>query len=133
MKVCVLLITLAIVMGCGRQNGTTRDSISQTKVAPVRLAINEPHDVDSAYAKGIVTRKNGTKREGYILLQCPGYLTVCFEINSSEPGSSELVPIEDVKCVKLEETLDDVDPFWKKLQEEITVVTPRSDAGGSNR
>jgi len=40
-----------------------------------------------------------------------------------------LVPNEEVKCVKLEETIDDVDPLWRKLQEEMTVVTARSHAG----
>ncbi len=77
---------------------------------------------NKAYAKGVVTRKNGKKVAGHILLQCPGYLTVCFKINSSEPGSSELVAIKDVKSVVLDGPIDDVDPLWTKLQDHMTVV-----------
>ena len=80
------------------------------------------NSANEAYAKGVVTRKNGKKVAGHILLQCPGYLTVCFKINSSEPGSSELVPFEEVKRVVLDGAIDDVDPSWKQLQEEMTVV-----------
>lgn len=123
---------MPFLIGCGMQNDAAPDRIPQVEVASEGRATGEPDDLDNAYAKGVVTRKDGKRVVGQILLQCPGYLTVCFEINSSEPGSSELVPIEDVKCVELEETLDDVDPFWKKLQEELTVVTARSDADASN-
>jgi len=80
------------------------------------------NSANEAYAKGVVTRKNGKNVAGHILLQCPGYLTVCFKINSSEPGSSELVPFEEVQSVVLEGDRDDVDPFWEELQNELTVV-----------
>ena len=80
------------------------------------------NSANKAYAKGVVTRKNGKKVAGHIVLQCSGYLTVCFKINSSEPGTSEHVAIKDVKSVVLDGAIDDVDPFWGKLQEEMTVV-----------
>jgi hypothetical protein len=84
MKPFVLLVTMPFLIGCGMQSDTARDRIPQVEVAAEGPATSEPDDLDNAYAKGVVTRKDGKRVVGHILLQCPGYLTVCFEINSSE-------------------------------------------------
>jgi hypothetical protein len=112
MKAHILLVAIPVLAGCGGPEGP------------------EPGiDVDRAYAKGAVLLKTGENVAGQILLQGPGYLTVCFKIDSFEPGSSRLVRIEDVQAVLLEESLDDVDPLWKELQKEMTVMTGRSPVG----
>ncbi len=128
MKACVTLLSCLILLGCGkqselaRQNPHTTNSMPPTREASPGPERSETKSVNNAYAKGVVTRKNGKEVAGHILLQCPGYLTVCFKINSSEPGSSELVAIEDVKRVVLDGAIDGVDPLWKKLQDAMTVV-----------
>ena len=82
-----------------------------------------------AYAKGVVILKTGEKVSGYILLQCPGYLTVCFEIASSEPDGAQLIRNDDVQSVLLEGAWEDVNPYWRELQKEMTVMTEQATAG----
>ncbi len=90
------------------------------------LTSSQWHPADSVYAEGVVTLKTGRTVAGQIILQCPGYLTVCFKIDTSEPGTSELVPYEEVRSVMLEEALSDVDPLRTQLRqdEEITIAAP---------
>ena len=57
---------------------------------------------------------------------------MCFKIHSSEPDSVRLVRNEDVQSVLLEGGWEDVDPYWKELQKEMTVVT-RQLSGGAGR
>lgn len=129
MKMCVMLLSCLCVMGCGKQSspGPERPEVVYS-MPQAQEASTEPErsgetmSVDSAYAKGVVIRKSKEKIAGHILLQCPGYLTVCFKINSSEPGSSEPVPIREVQSVVLESDRADVDPVWEEFQEKFTVV-----------
>jgi hypothetical protein len=115
MKVRILLITMLVFTGCGKPE------VKQARP-------KETNDVDKVYAKGVVILKTGEKLTAHILLQCPGYLTVCFKINSSEPGSSQLVRWEDVQTVLLEKSLSEVDPMWKLLQKEMTVLTEQGES-----
>jgi hypothetical protein len=131
MKVRVILLAILMLTGCGKPRTPAlaepeNVNVPERETAPLAPELSETDVIDDAYAKGVVTRKNGQKVAGHILLQCPGYLTVCSRINSSEPGSSERVPIEEVESVVLEESLDNVDPFWKELQEEMTIKTEQT-------
>ena len=133
MKVLILLITMLMLAGCGKRVDPEREVNPQPKVASAEPQPSETNDVDHAYAKGVVILKTGEKVSGHILLQCPGYLTVCFKIDSSEPDSAQLVRNEDVQSVLLEGAWEDVDPYWKELQKEMTVMTGQAPAGDSRK
>lgn len=138
MKERILLLAMLLVAGCGTPEDAASpktslgihedrerlqpDRIRQTEGPTATSRRGETKDTRSDYAKGVVTLKTGRKVKGYILLQCPGYLTVCFKINSSEEGSSELIPYEDVQSVTLEKPLSDLDPIWAYLRKEMTIV-----------
>ena len=140
-KASILLLAILMFAGCSKPG----DAESKTPEKPqVDLATGnaspEPDvpppdaaDTDRVYAKGVVILKTGEKVAGQILLQCGGYLTVCFKVNSSDPDSSQLVAIEDVERVLLEESIDDVDPYWRDLQKEMAVTTTESPAGDSQK
>ena len=132
MKLHLILIAFLMFTGCRRpahsappitENASPGSQPQATSAGHER---GEGKEADRDYAKGIVVLKTGDKVAGQILLQCPGYLTVCFKINSDEPGSSQLVPNEDVRSVFLEESWDHIDPLWRELREEMTIVTEQS-------
>jgi hypothetical protein len=100
------------------------DNIHQTERATAQSRRSETNNARNVYARGVVTLKTGRTVGGHILLQCPGYLTVCFKIGSFEKGDSELVSFEEVRSVVLEEALSDVDPQWMALRKEMTIVSP---------
>lgn len=137
MRVLVLLITMLTLAGCGIRGNPEREVPEKPRVNPQSKSASaepqpsETNDVDHAYAKGVVILKTGEKVSGHILLQCPGYLTVCFKVDSSEPNSAQLVRNEDVQSVLLEAAWEDVDPYWKELQKEMTVMTGQGPAGDS--
>lgn len=134
MRELVILLVVLMVSGCGTREDAAPaqperpESIHQAERATSQSRPTESNDADNAYAKGVVTLKTGRTVEGHILLQCPGYLTVCFKIGSLEPEDSERVAYEDVQSVMLEKALSDVDPLWMKLRDEMTIITaaPRS-------
>ncbi len=105
----------------------------QPKSASAEPQPSETNHLDPAYAKGVVILKTGERVSGHILLQCPGYLAVCFKVDSSEPDSAQLVRYEDVQSVLLEGTWEEVDPSWKELQNEMTVMTGQGPAGDSRK
>ena len=133
MKVLVLLIVVLIFAGCGQCEDpacAVREEVgSEGGSALAESETGETNDVDRDYAKGVVILKSGERVSGHILLQCPGYLTVCFKLHSSEPDSAQLVRNEDVQSVLLEGDWEDVDPYWRELQKEMTVLAKQA-AGG---
>ena len=133
MKVLVLLIVVLIFAGCGQFEDpecAVREEVgSEVGSASAEPGTGEADDVDRDYAKGVVILKSGEEVSGHILLQCPGYLTVCFKIDSTESDSARLVRHEDVQRVLLEGGWEDVDPCWRELREEMTVVVKQA-AGG---
>lgn len=137
MKVLVLLAVVFMLAGCGGPEDPVREVGEKPRIdslpgsAPAKPQPSETGDVDRAYAKGTVILKTGEKVSGHILLQCPGYLTVCFKIRSSEPDSDQLVRHEYVHRVLLEGAWEDIDPYWKELQKEMAVVTKQPPAVNS--
>lgn len=129
MKTRIILLAMLMLTGCGKPEDPAvaepegPDSIHQPEKATAESQPSETNDADNAYARGVVTLKTGKTVAGQILLQCPGYLTVCFEIDTSEPGTAELVAYEEVQSVVLEEALSDVSPSWMELRKEMTVIT----------
>ncbi len=133
MKERIILLAMLMLTGCGKPEDPAPakperpDSVHQPEKTTAESQpneTNETNDPDNACAKGVVTLKTGRTVAGQILLQCPGYLTACFKIDSSKPEDSELVPWEEVQSVVLKERLSDVDPLWMKLHEEMTIIAP---------
>lgn len=132
MKGYIVLLVVLVLAGCGNREGSAparRDHGPGPEKATAQTQPCSASQVDKAYAKGVVTLKTGRKVAGQILLQCPGYLTVCFKVESSKPEDSELVPNEEVQSVTLEEALSELDPRWLQLAKEMTIIAP----GGKNR
>ncbi len=135
MKIYVILLLMLMLAGCGKPDDSESarpSSDPQPEVASAKAQPSETNDIDNAYAKGVVTRTNGTTVAGHIFLQCPGYLTVCFKINSAEPGSSELVRFEEVQKVTLEKAWTNLPPLWRELhlQEIMTIYTTEQSPAG---
>ncbi len=130
MKERIILLAMLLVTGCGTPEDAASpkpdrpDSIHQVEGPAATSRRCETNDARSHYVRGVVTLKTGRTVGGYILLQCPGYLTVCFKIGSFKRGDSELITFEEVRSVVLEEALSDVDPQWMALREEMTIVSP---------
>lgn len=128
MKEPIILLAILMVTGCDKPEGLAPeepgnpDSVYQLE----STGKSEPSEMDSDYAKGVVTLKTGRIVTGYILLQCPGYLAVYSGISSPDPNRSELVPYEEVQSVKLEKPLRDVDVLWMSLRREMTIITPEA-------
>ena len=130
MKERIILVAMLMVTGCGKLEDAAPakperpDNFHQAEGATAQSRRSETNDAGDAYARGVVTLKTGRRVVGKILLQCPGYLTVCFKSGPSKPGDSELISYEEVRSVMLEEALSDVDPGWMELRKEMTIIDP---------
>jgi len=124
-----MLLGMITFIGCGRPESPSParlerpDSIHQMEKTAAQSHLGGTKNADRVYARGIVTLKTGEIVGGEILLQCPGYLTVCFKRGASQPGDSELVSYEEVQSVMLEKSLSEVDPLWTELRKEMTIST----------
>ena len=132
MKLHFIPIAMLIFTGCRRSAGPAHsrtENVSRGSQVQGVAAGHErsvENENDRKLAKGVVILKTGEKVAGQIFLQCPGYLIVCFKINSSEPGNSQLVSNKDVQTVFLEGSWEEVDPQWRVLQTEMQILTEQS-------
>jgi hypothetical protein len=130
MKKRIILLAMLMVTGCGKledaapANPGRPDNTYQAEGATAKSRRSETNNARKVYARGVATLRTGRTVGGHILLQCPGYLTVCFKIGSSEQGDSELISYEEVRSVMLDEALSDVDPRWMDLRKEMTIICP---------
>jgi len=128
MKERIILGAMLLATGCGTPEDAASpkpdrpDSIHQAEKPTATSRRGETNDAHSDYARGVVTLKTGRTVGGHILLQCPGYLTVCFKVDSDEEGSSELISYEEIRSVMLEEALSDVDATWVYLRDKIKMT-----------
>ena len=93
-----------------------------TTVGPTSSKTRELDDRYDKYDKAVVILKTGEKVPGYIYLGCPAYFRVCH----SPDGHGPLIDWSDVQTVLLEESWDHVNPTWRTLQEEMTILTEQT-------
>jgi hypothetical protein len=127
MKLHLILIAILLFTGCRKP----RDPAPQTEgtslglhpqgatSGPTPCKTNELESRNYTYAKAVVIKKTGEKVPGYIFLQCSGY----FQVSTAPDGDGPLVAWRDVQTVLLEESWDHVDPIWKTLQKDMTLLT----------
>lgn len=127
MKLHLILIAILLFTGCRRArvpepqtDGTSLGPHLQSATSgPTPFKANELKSRNDTYDNAVVIKKTGEKVPGYILLRCPGYFRVC----TAPDGDGPLVDWSDVQTVLLEESWDQVDPIWKTLQKDMTILT----------
>lgn len=134
----IILLAVLMVIGCGKLEDAAPakpkppGSIHQAQGTTAESRPGTTNGAGGTYARGIIALKTGRTVRGDILLQCPGYLTVCFKIDSLKPEDSQLISCEEVQSVMLEKALGEVDPQWMELRKEMTIVTSQTPQSGRN-